>query len=804
MVPELTRETYNRAMTKPSSSKKSPPKKPASSRRKPRKSPKAKSGLRRFLPSWSLIFKLGVTGLVVLAAWMIYLDGIITQTFDGKKWAIPAKVYARPIELYDGLTLRADTLQSQLKRQGYQPVQRISRPGTFSRVGNSFEVYVRGFVFPDGPRDAHKIRLAFSGNKISSLISLDDESSGQNISVLRLEPQQMGGIYPASNEDRVLVRLAEVPSAISQGLVTVEDRDFYEHWGISLKGIARAMVANVKAGGVVQGGSTLTQQLVKNFYLSNKRTLGRKVEEALMSLLLEAHYSKEQILETYMNEVYLGQQGRRSVHGFALASQFYFARPLSELDLSRQALLVAIVKGPSYYNPRRYPVRAKERRDLVLDMFAEHGIATVAQVEQAKKRSLGVVPSEKLHANAFPAYIDLVKRQLRQDYRNSDLTSEGLRIFTNMDPIVQQQAQDSVEKLGNMLDNKEGKLEAAMVVTSSRTGEVQAIVGGRDAGFAGFNRALDARRPIGSLIKPAVYLAALSDPSRYTLATRISDAPITVTEKNGREWSPKNYDKKSHGDVPLYLALAKSYNQSTARLGMDVGLPAVVKTLKTMGMSRSIQPYPSLLLGSLDLSPVEVAAMYQTLASGGDRLPLRSIDAVLNAYNKPLSQYSLSVEKALPKAQVELIDFALQRTMREGTGRGAYRVLRQSVRVAGKTGTTGDLRDSWFSGYSGDTLAVVWMGRDDNGPTSYTGSSGALRVWSDFMNKRPLQSLTPPLSEDVGFYNIDRQSGLLGGEGCQDDVSLPFIKGSQPRSSAPCAVNSPVKGAVDWFKSLWH
>ena len=804
MVPELTRETYNRAMTKPSSSKKSPPKKPASSRRKPRKSPKAKSGLRRFLPSWSLIFKLGVTGLVVLAAWMIYLDGIITQTFDGKKWAIPAKVYARPIELYDGLTLRADTLQSQLKRQGYQPVQRISRPGTFSRVGNSFEVYVRGFVFPDGPRDAHKIRLAFSGNKISSLISLDDESSGQNISVLRLEPQQMGGIYPASNEDRVLVRLAEVPSAISQGLVTVEDRDFYEHWGISLKGIARAMVANVKAGGVVQGGSTLTQQLVKNFYLSNKRTLGRKVEEALMSLLLEAHYSKEQILETYMNEVYLGQQGRRSVHGFALASQFYFARPLSELDLSRQALLVAIVKGPSYYNPRRYPVRAKERRDLVLDMFAEHGIATVAQVEQAKKRSLGVVPSEKLHANAFPAYIDLVKRQLRQDYRNSDLTSEGLRIFTNMDPIIQQQAQDSVEKLGNMLDNKEGKLEAAMVVTSSRTGEVQAIVGGRDAGFAGFNRALDARRPIGSLIKPAVYLAALSDPSRYTLATRISDAPITVTEKNGREWSPKNYDKKSHGDVPLYLALAKSYNQSTARLGMDVGLPAVVKTLKTMGMSRSIQPYPSLLLGSLDLSPVEVAAMYQTLASGGDRLPLRSIDAVLNAYNKPLSQYSLSVEKALPKAQVELIDFALQRTMREGTGRGAYRVLRQSVRVAGKTGTTGDLRDSWFSGYSGDTLAVVWMGRDDNGPTRYTGSSGALRVWSDFMNKRPLQSLTPPLSEDVGFYNIDRQSGLLGGEGCQDDVSLPFIKGSQPRSSAPCAVNSPVKGAVDWFKSLWH
>ncbi|MTI13616.1 penicillin-binding protein 1B [Sansalvadorimonas verongulae] len=782
-------------MTKRSSTKKS-----ASPRRKPRKNKSSKSSLRRFLPSWGLIFKLGLTGMVVLGAWMIYLDGIITQTFDGKKWAIPAKVYARPVELYDGLTLRADTLQAQLKRQGYQPVQRISRPGTFSRAGNTIEIYVRGFVFPDGARDAQKVRLTFAGNKITSLTAID----GESISVLRLEPQHMGGIYPASYEDRVLVQMGEVPAPVSQGLVTVEDRDFYQHWGISLKGIARAMVVNLKAGGVVQGGSTLTQQLVKNFYLSNQRTLARKVEEALMSVLLEVHYSKDQILETYMNEVYLGQQGQRSIHGFALASQFYFARPLSELDLSRQALLVGMVKGPSFYNPRRYPERAKARRDLVLDMFAEHGIATSAEVERAKQRSLGVVPSEKLYANAFPAYIDLVKRQLRQDYRNSDLTSEGLRIFTNMDPIIQQQAQESVEKLGNRLAGKKGKLEAAMVVTSSRTGEVQAIVGGRDAGYAGFNRALDARRPIGSLIKPAVYLTALSQPSHYTLATKISDAPITVTARNGQEWSPRNYDKRSHGDVPLYLALAKSYNQSTARLGMDVGLPAVVNTLKAMGMSRSITPYPSLLLGALELSPIEVAAMYQTLASGGDRLPLRSIDAVLDAYNKPLSQYSLSVEQAFPKAQVELIDYAMQRTMVEGTGRTAYHTLSKSLRLAGKTGTTDDKRDSWFAGYSGDTLAVAWMGRDDNGPTRYTGGTGALRVWTDFMNKRPLLPLTPPTSPDVSFYSIDKESGLLGGEGCNDDMPLPFIKGSQPRQSASCAVNSPVRGAVDWFKSLWN
>ena len=787
--------TYNRPMTRKASSGKN-----AKARRKSRKSKKQKQGLSRWLPSPRLVLKLGLCGLVVLAAWLVYLDAIITTTFDGKKWAIPAKVYARPVELYEGVSLSADTLHAQLRRQGYQPVERISRPGTFSRSGNTLEVYVRGFLFPDGPRDAQRIRVSFSGNTLAKLSS----SAGLRVPVIRLDPQHMGGIYPASFEDRILVQLNQVPDTLVKTLIAVEDRDFYDHWGISLKGIARAVVANVQAGGIVQGGSTLTQQLVKNFYLHNRRTFSRKVEEAFMSLLLEFHYSKEQVLETYLNEVYLGQQGQRSVNGFSLASQFYFARPLSELDISKQALLVAIVKGPSYYNPRRFPERAKARRNLVLDMMADQGIATVTEVKRAKSLPLGVVSSERLQANAFPAYIDLVKRQLRQDYRNADLTSEGLRIFTNMHPIVQQQAQESIEKVTRQLDGgKDSGLEAAMVVTASKTGEVQAIVGGRDAGYAGFNRALDANRPIGSLVKPAVYLAALSQPSQYTLATNIKDEPITVTERNGREWSPRNFDRKSHGDVPLYLALAKSYNQATARLGMEVGLPSVVSTLKKMGMSRNVQPFPSLLLGSIDMSPVEVAAMYQTLASGGYRLPLRAIDAVLDAHGQPLTQYSLQVEEAFAPAQVELVDYALQRTMREGTGAGAYRSLPSSIRVAGKTGTTDDRRDSWFAGYSADTLAVTWMGRDDNGPTRYTGSSGALRVWSDFMKKQPLRSLRIPDSPDVAFYSIDRATGLLGGEGCNDDMSLPFIKGSQPAESAPCAARSPVKGVVDWFKAIW-
>ena len=759
-----------------------------------------KRGIRRLLPSKGLVIKLFFCGLVVLAAWMVYLDSIITTTFDGKKWAIPAKVYARPVELYEGLALTPDILQAQLRRQGYQPVERISRPGTFSRVGSTFEIYTRSFQFPDGPQKSRKIRVRFKGNELLDL----ESTSGREIAVTRLEPQIMGGIYPASYEDRVLVRLKDVPPALVKGLVTVEDRDFHRHWGVSLKGIARAMVVNIKAGGIVQGGSTLTQQLVKNFYLNNRRTFARKIEEALMSLLLELHYSKEAILETYMNEVYLGQQGQRSVHGFALASQFYFARPLQELDLSRQALLVAIVKGPSYYNPRRYPERAKERRDLVLDMMAEGGIASQAEVDRAKRRGLGVVSKERLQANAFPAYIDLVKRQLRSDYREADLTSEGLRIFTSMDPIIQQQAQQSLEDITRKLDNgKDTGLEAAMVVTNARTGDVQAVVGGRDAGFAGFNRALDASRPIGSLVKPAVYMAALEESSRYTLVTQINDSPITLTERNGREWTPKNYDKKSHGQVPLYMALAKSYNQATARLGMDVGLSSVVDTLKAMGMSRSIIPYPSLLLGSLDLSPVEVAAMYQTLASGGYRMPLRAIDTVQDAYSQPLRHYSLSVEKAFPEDQAALLDFAMQKTMRQGTGASVYRTLPSSLRLAGKTGTTDDRRDSWFAGYSRDTLAVVWMGNDDNSPTRYSGSTGALRIWTDFMKKRPLKSLRVPQGENIVFYGIDTHTGLQGGDGCTDIVSIPFIKGSEPEQTAPCVKKAANKGVVDWFKALW-
>ena len=349
------------------------------------------------VPWKSILFKLGLTLVILVSAYAVYLDAVVTKQFEGKKWAIPAKVFARPVELYVGNLITPGDLQSQLRRQGYQAVQDVSRPGTFARNGSQFVIYSRGFHFPDGAEPSRYVKVDFQGSEVTRLAGRD----GKSLPLLRLDPQPIGGIYPASYEDRLLIRTAQAPRYLIPALLAIEDRDYYDHFGISPTSIARAMVANLKAGGVVQGGSTITQQLVKNFFLTNERTLVRKGKEAIMALLLELHYDKEEILETYLNEVYLGQHGRRAIHGFGLASQFYFTQPLKELDLARTALLVAMVKGPSYYDPRRYPERALERRNLVLDVLAERSIVPVAEVERSKKLPLGVVSRELVSNQRF-------------------------------------------------------------------------------------------------------------------------------------------------------------------------------------------------------------------------------------------------------------------------------------------------------------------------------------------------------------------------------------------------------------------
>lgn len=740
------------------------------------------------------LIRLGLLGALLLAGLMIYLDAVVQEKFSGQRWTVPAKVYARPLELFAGLKLSRDDFLTELDALGYRRTRAVQGPGEVSVAGNQVELHSRGFQFYDGSEAPQRLRVAFSGQQVSSL----SQPGAGSLAVARLEPLLIGGLYPAHNEDRVLIRLDEVPPYLVETLIAVEDREFYNHFGVSPKSIARAIWVNASAGSVVQGGSTLTQQLVKNFFLSNERSLTRKGTEALMALLLELHYDKQQILEGYLNEVFLGQDGQRAIHGFGLASQYFFGQPLAELRLHQVALLVGMVKGPSYYNPRRHPERALERRNLVLDLLAAQGVASADEVTRAKQAGLDVSPRGSLANSSFPAFLDLVKRQLRQDYREEDLTEEGLRIFTSFDPILQLKAETAMADTLKRLGARKGvdEVEAAMVVTNPQTGEIQALLGSRQPRFAGFNRALDAQRPIGSLVKPAVYLTALERPSQYTLTSWLADEPFSVKGADGQVWQPKNYDRRAHGTIFLYQGLANSYNLSTAKLGLEVGVDNVLKTVRRLGAEQDWPAYPSMLLGAGALSPMQVATMYQTIANGGFNTPLRGIRSVLAADGEPLKGYPYEVQQRFDPGAIHLLQTAMRRVMREGTGRSVYNQVPGSLELAGKTGTSNDSRDSWFAGFGQDLLAVVWMGRDDNGTTPLTGATGALQVWSGFMRRAMPASLdlTPP--DNVQRAWIDPYSGQGSDASCPGALQMPYIRGSEPPAGMPCQ-SAPALEAVD-------
>lgn len=740
--------------------------------------------------------KLLVVALVILAGVAIYLDAVVQEKFSGKRWTIPASVYARPLELFAGQKLGKDDFLAELDALGYRREKAVSGPGGVSVAGSNVEMHTRGFRFYEGTEESRRIRVRFSGDHVAGL-SL---AGGGDLPVARLEPLMIGGLYPAHNEDRILIKLDQVPPYLVETLVAVEDREFFEHFGISPKSIARAVWVNLTAGEVRQGGSTLTQQLVKNFYLTNERSLSRKATEAMMAVLLELHYDKEEILEAYLNEVFIGQDGRRAIHGFGLASQYLFGQPLAELELQHVALLVGMVKGPTYYNPRRNPERALQRRNMILDLLAEQNVVPAEVAAAAKKKPLGVTQRGSLADSSYPAFMDLVKRQLREDYRDEDLTEEGLRVFTSFDPILQLKAEKAMSDTLKRLGKAAADVEGAMLVTNPETGEIQAMLGSRQPGYAGFNRALDAVRPVGSLIKPAIYLAALEKPSQYTLTSLLADEPFSVKGGDGKVWKPQNYDRTAHGTVYLYQALAQSYNLSTARLGLDLGVGNVLKTLERLGASPDWPAFPSMLLGAGGLRPIEVADIYQTLANGGFNTPLRGIRSVLDANGEPLSRYPFKIQQRFDAGAIYLTQYAMQRTMQEGTGRSAYNQLPRSLMLAGKTGTTNDSRDSWFAGFSQDLLAVVWLGRDDNGKTSLTGASGALQVWADFMRRADPLPLDMPVPDNVVHAWVDARTGQGSADNCPGAVQMPYIRGSEPAPGPRCGTPAAAESVMDWVR----
>ncbi len=761
-----------------------------------RKRGAAKKRAKRGFPWLKWFVGLMLLAMLVVGGYSLYLSQIVRVKFEGKRWAVPARVYARPLELYTGANLTAARLQAELQALGYRKVKQVKNSAQWSQSGSRFIFHTREFLFWDGVEPGRKVDLRISGSTVSAL---KDAASGKPLDVLRLEPPEIGSIYPSHKEDRVLVRRDEIPDHLVAALLAAEDRAYFHHHGVNIYSIARALVANVKAGRTVQGGSTLTQQLVKNFFLTPERSLWRKVNEALMAIILDARYGKDEILEAYANEVFLGQDGDRAIHGFGLAAYYYFNRPLNELNLSETALLVGLLKGASYYNPRSHPERALKRRNLILQLMADQGFIDQNLADTAMGQPLGIGKKGRLSSARHPAFIDLVRRQLQRDYQEEDLTSEGLRIFTTLDPWAQQQLDKQIASSLSSLEKRRklpgGSLQAAMVLVSPQGGEIRALSGGREAGFAGFNRALDAMRPIGSLIKPVIYLLALSRPDEYSLVTLLEDEPVSLKDAKGRVWEPKNYDRKTHGLVPLHTALAKSYNLATVHLGLSLGIENIVSLLRKMGVQRQPSPLPSLLLGAVSMSPLEVAQFYQVLASGGFRSPLRAIREIADSQGRPLQRYPLEVAQVVEPGPVYLLNRNLVEVMRAGTGRGIRNYLPEPLEVAGKTGTTDELRDSWFAGFSGDWLAVAWVGRDDNKPAGLTGSSGALVLWGRVMKAlepQPL-GLLPP--QDIVYIWVDPQTGYLSAEHCEGAIAMPFIRGSEPRLRSDCLAEERRRGS---------
>lgn len=730
-----------------------------------------------------LLLLLMLMALVAVALYAMYLNATVVSKFESRRWDIPATLYSRPLMLYQGASLSPAELESWLKLLRYSQAK-PTKTGSYQKSGNTYTIYTRGFGYGDNDTDAKQlIEITFKDNQISTLKSTVPSRTG----VVRLEPVNIGGIYPESNEDRQLITHEQIPKQLIDALIATEDRGFYEHHGVSLRGISRAIVANT-TGQPMQGGSTITQQLVKNFYLNSERTLKRKINEAIMSLLLEARYGKQEILLAYLNEINLGQNGNRSVNGFGIASQFYFDKPLNELSLDQYALLVGLARGPSHYNPRKNPERALERRNTVLNNMLVTGKIDETTYQKAIKKPLGVVKTPAIAKSSFPDFLDTVQRELQAYYRKEDLQNKGLKIISTLDPIAQQAADTAMaNKLGEL--RKKGgatkDLQGALVSAHPATGELVALVGSGSE-FTGFNRAIDAKRQVGSLLKPVIYLTALQS-GRYNLTTPVNDSQVTY-EINGSNWTPKNYGGASHGSTPLLNALANSYNQAAVNVGLEFGMPAFKAQMANLSITTDIPPYPSVMLGAIDLTPMQMLGMYQIFANGGAYTPIHTIRTVIDEKGRVLQRSQRQQQFRAPPQAVYLLNRGLQEVIRSGTAKAANDI-NKDLGLAGKTGTTNDHRDAWFAGYSGNYVSVVWVGRDDNKPIGLSGGTGALPIWKDYMRRLTLSPVNLPVPSGVTWQWMDGYDGTLSAQGCTGALWLPVIDAYRPSQMSSCAAD---------------
>jgi penicillin-binding protein 1B len=728
-------------------------------------------------------------GLGFLIPYTAYLNTQVTQRFGELRWQIPTRVYARPLVLSPGLAMNASTLKTELAASGYRDDGAGKSPGTYRAEGGSFNISSRGYVDVDGRVAARQVAVAVSGGQVASLREADTRKA---LKVARLDPARIATLYGQKQEERRLVRLADAPELLVTGLQAVEDRDFNSHHGIDISGIIRAVWVMVRSGGQSrQGASTLTQQLARSGLLGigKEQTVTRKFNEVLYALIMEARFDKATILEAYLNQVYLGQRGSQAIHGVSSGAEFWFGRDLSSLTTEQVALLIGLVKGPSYYDPRRNPERALDRRNFVLGKLHESKLIDDAEYQRALAAPLGVPKTPGLAAaNRFPAYIDLVRRQLGNDYPESMLQGAGLNVFTGMSPSAQAYAEGAVAHTIKSLENKRRpELQAGLVVTDVHNGDVLAVVGSRDVAEPGFNRAIEAHRPVGSLLKPFVYLLALAQPDRFSLASWVDDSPVTVKLSRGRNWTPGNSDNRSHGTVRLIDALARSYNQATVRVGMQVGPERLTQLIHVLAGLKA-DPNPAVILGATDQSPYGMAQLYQFLASGGEIQPLHAVRGVVDPQGKLLKRYDKSPAPAQEGDSIaaNLISVGLQQVVSSGTASGLNADGLGRLHPAGKTGTSNDGRDSWYAGYTGDHLAVIWMGNDQNEQTGLYGASGSMRVWSGIFRNLPTAALRVS-NKGLDWQYVEATGSNATDEDCPGARRFPFVAGFAPQY-VPCTV----------------
>ena len=715
--------------------------------------------------------------LIISIAYVSILDSKVVNKLDGVLWTVPAKVYARPLELAEGGKINVDVLKKELEILSYELTKGIpDTPGEFSQSQRSVNIFIRGF----GSQEPGLYRLKIENDKIDSIKRKD----GISIDLIQLEPLSIGGMFPSHLQDRILLNFSQVPKDLEEMILVVEDRNFYSHKGISLRSIMRAFIKNTRALGIEEGGSTITQQLAKSLFFSPEQTIRRKIKEAIAALLIEIHYSKQEILLAYINDVFIAQSGRRAIHGFGLASQFFFGTDLKNLSLDQKALLVGMLKGPSLYSPINNPDRAKTRRDLVLSLIKNDSLITEEEYLDLKGKSLKVIPPSFKSLSKYPAFNDIVTLDLRKNFDDSDLRTKGLKIITNLDPVVQDYLEESIKDTKLKLKRRYGSqlngLEGAGIVIDSFSGEVVAAIGSTKPNNYGFNRAINAVRPIGSLVKPFIYLSALQHYSKYNLSTLLDDSKLSVSLPGGKLWEPNNFDKKFHGNVPLHVALSESYNVATTRLGMDLGYSVVQETFTKLGIEKKIPKYPSIFVGSFEMTPLEAIQAYQTIASEGFYSPLNSIRTVESSEDVLSLSYPYKVEQRFRPEPIYLLKFVLKQTFISGTARGFSSRVIEKWKTGGKTGTSDDQRDSWFVGYAGNYLMLVWLGFDDNRKSPLTGRTGALQVWKNFMSRLDPIAYEVRKPSRIRYEWVDAKDGLLSGERCKGSILIPFVEGTEP------------------------